>query len=381
MRELRDVVDAWSDRRGETFVLGTVVDVAGSSYRKPGARMLVHRDGSRVGLISGGCLERDVVRRAFEWTADGPRTVLFDTRSQELHTGGPYGTGCEGIVKLLLERVEPGAESPMPVLAQLLGDRESTVSATIFAADGAPDLVARRVTGGEGAATTDDLPESVAAELRAVLDEASDWSRPKTVTFEAADIEAKALVEPLRPPIELVIFGAGDDVRPVAALADDLGWDLRIADAHPSLATADRFPQARRIVCEPPAIAVDKLTIGPRSHVLLMTHDFDADAVLLPELLETDAPFVGLLGPRSRTRRLMKRLRADGRLPEPDALDRLQTPLGLHLGGEAPSEVALSIVSAVLAADRGASGVPLQEREGRIHRPHERLERGSESTP
>ena len=378
MRELRDILDTWLSRRDESFVLGTVVDVAGSSYRKPGARMLVGRDGSRVGLISGGCLERDVVRQAFEWTEDGPRTVVFDMRSDELNPEGPYGTGCEGLVQLLLERVEPGKEEPLATLVAGLEEREPTVQATIFADEDDGALVGSRFFTGDGSSGAD-LSEPVEGELRAVMDEASNWARPKTVLLEGGGAELKALVEPIRPPIDLLVFGAGDDVQPVARLGHQMGWDVRIASTRPTLATPERFPNANSLRCEPVGVLLDRIDVHSQSHVLIMTHDLETDAELIPPMLDSDAPFVGLLGPRSRTKKVLQRLQSKGRLPEPGQLERLQTPLGLDLGGEAPSEVALSIVSAVLAAHRGGSGEVLQDREQRIHPSHERLERTAES--
>lgn len=380
MRDLRSILEHRSSREGRDQVLGTVVDVAGSSYRRPGARMLVDRDGERVGLISGGCLERDVVKRAFEWTEEGARTVLFDTRSDELHPEGPYGTGCEGVVKILLERVGPDDASPLSMLRDVIEGRESRTAATVFAAEGEESLVGERfMHGGEGSRLSN-IPRPLRTELHDVLAEAEEWSRPKSVTLTADPLRIRLLVEPLRPPIDLVVFGAGDDARPVARLAGDMGWDVRVADPRASLATSSRFPGARELYTDPAEVLADRVDVGDQSYVVVMTHDFEMDAELIPDLLESEAPYVGLLGPRSRTRRLIERLRDRGRLPDPDRLDRLQTPVGLDLGAEAPSEVALSIVSAVLAADKGGSGEPLQQREGRIHEPHERLDRSLEAT-
>ncbi|MFB6374638.1 MAG: XdhC family protein, partial [Bradymonadaceae bacterium] len=343
--------------------------------RKPGARMLVDRNGQRVGLISGGCLEDEVVRQAFEWTANGPRTVLFDTRTDELHPEGRYGTGCEGIVRLFLERIDPGDADPLPVLVETIEQRESTVIATVYASEHTDELEGLRVRlGRESSPGSVDVSAPVRARLDELVAEARDWSRPKTVRLETPEGRLEVLLEPLKPPIELLVVGAGDDARPVAALAHEMGWEVRIADTRPTLTTRDRFPNARQLVSDPAEVLAQQLDVGPHTSVVIMTHQLATDAELVPAMLETDAPFVGLLGPRSRAARLIDHWRDEGRLPDPEQLDRLQTPLGLDLGGEAPSEVALSITSAVLAAHYGRDGGPLQQRDGRIHAPHDRID-------
>ena len=374
MRELRDILDVWTSRPDETFVLATVVDVLGSSYRKPGARMLIERDGTRHGLISGGCLEKDVARQAFGWTEEGPRTVVFDTRSNELHPRGPYGTGCEGVVQVLLERVGPDRPEPMEALEALLEGGSPRSLATVFASCADDSLVGTHLTPPDAS-----WPAAIPERVADILSESADASRPQTVELDAGGGALKLLVEPLRPPLDLLIFGAGDDVRPLVGLADEMGWNVRVASPRSTLATAQRFPKAREIVTDPVDVLIDNVDVCSHTSVVIMTHDFDADAALVPAMLASEAAFVGLLGPRSRTRRLIEQMRDEGRLPEPSALERLQTPLGLDLGGESPAEVALSIVSAVLADRRGGAGVPLQDQQGRIHEPHRRRTETSEA--
>lgn len=359
------------------MVLGTVVDVLGSSYRMPGARILLGDDGERVGLISGGCLEKDVVEHAFEWTADGPKTVLYDTRGDELRPQGAWGSGCDGVVQLLLERVDPSRDTPgaLDALADVLERRQAGVLATVYAAgDDLAGLVGRHVfANASGIRGADVLPSPVASQIEAIAQEAADWPRARSLKLEWADESASILVEPLRPPLDLLIFGAGDDVQPVAGLAEQMGWDVRVADCWPALATRKRFPGARQVVCGPTETLLDEVEVDSNTFAVVMTHDFADDLTVLPDLIAQEPAFVGLLGPRSRTKRLMQKLHERGRLPEPEALDCLQTPVGLDVGGEAPSEVALSIVSAVLAAKNGRDGGRLQASEGSIHDAHERI--------
>lgn len=353
------------------MVLGTVVDVRGSAYRMPGARILIGRDGQRTGMISGGCLEKDVVRQAFAWTERGPTVVEYDTRSDELHPQGRYGTGCDGVVHLLLERVGSaggrGAIDPLLVLADVHERRRRVVMATFY--DGPSELIGRRILWREGIVESDSVDSDLVDVLTPLLQEATRWSRPRSVRV----VGATALVEALKPPLDFVIFGAGDDAVVLAEMAATLGWRVRVADKWPALVTRERFPTADALVCAPGRKAADSLAIGADSVVVLATHSLDDDAVLLPEVLATGAHVV-LVGPRSRTARLMRALAADGRLPPVDQLDRLETPAGLDLGGEGPEEVAASIVAGVIASRNGRAGGFLAGSAVSIHDEHVRME-------
>lgn len=378
MREVRDILTALAEWNDDQLVMGTVVDVAGSAYRQPGARMVLRPSGERVGLISGGCLEREVARHAFERTADGPQTLLYDTRGDRLHPQGQYGTGCDGIVHLFVERLSQSEERDAAVqaLKRTWETRTTRVLVTLFEATGdfTAWIGAKTAVEEDNSGPLSIFPDSLADSLAELTSNAFEWPRPRTVYLECGDDSASFLVEPLRPPLDLLVFGAGDDVRPVADIADDLGWQVRIAGHRPAWVTRQRFPSARRIHCAPPQTLVDEVRIEPDTHALLMTHNFEADAAILPDLVACDPAFVGLLGPRRRTMRLFEELHTRGRLPEPDRLDDVQTPLGVDLGGEAPSEVALSIVSGVLAAHRDRQAGLLQDDDAMsIHAEHRRI--------
>lgn len=370
MKQLRDIVAAATSDR--SFVLGTVVDVRGSSYRKPGARVLIGEDGSRVGLISGGCLEKDVVRNAFAWTAEGPEVVLFDTRGDRLNPQGDYGTGCDGLVWLMLERWPGGADiDPLAEIATTWETGEPAVLATVCAVrDGDEVIGARALQRGEETTWSRGVSERVRSALGPHLDAASDWSRPSTIELNFGDSAVSVLVEPLRPPPELLVYGAGDDTQPLARIATEMGWDVRVADRWPALVTRDRFPDAAELVCEPMERLASHAAPGRGSHVVLMTHNLSDDATLLPELLDSEASWIGLLGPRRRTARLIQMLAERGQLPPPESIDRVQTPVGLDLGGDAPEEVALSIIAAITAHRHDRDGGLLQQTERSIHPAH-----------
>lgn len=368
MTTLADILNA--ARAMPRAVLGTLVDVRGSSYRRPGARVLVGEDGRRVGMISGGCLEREVVRQAFALTEGGPTLASYDTRGDALRPFGAYGSGCEGIVSLWLERVG-GPSCALGAIEAAWAAGEALGVATVYDAQGAGEaLLGRRATLRAGAWSGDPSVEEVFGEAVAGA-----WGArwPSAVTASVGGGEVTALVEHLPPPPELLVYGAGDDVQPLVAMAAAMGWAVHVVDRWPALATTARFPQAASVRCVAPEVAGEAVTIRPWTHALLMTHSLRDDLVLLPMLLDSPSPWIGLLGPRRRTMRLMAELASRGRLPDAEALARVQTPAGLDLGAEAPEEVALSVLAGLVAARNGACGGLLRDASGAIHAEHARL--------
>lgn len=369
MRSLQQILAARARWPGPS-VLGTVVDVRGSAYRMPGARMLMRDDGARLGMISGGCLEKDVVRHAFAWTADGPSVVEYDTRTDELHPAGRYGTGCDGIVHLLLERVtrevpDVGVD-PLGEIGRVWESRTAATMATVY--DGPPELIGKRVVRCRDGLRHDALEEATVAALDRALSTAGSGRRP--VSVQTAGVTA--LVEPLRPPLDVVVIGAGDDAQPLVAMGAQMGWRVRVADKWPALVTRERFPTAHALVCAAPDRVVDELVVSSDAVVVLLTHNLGDDAALLPGLLACGADVL-LVGPRRRTARLLETLAGRGQLPSAAQLDQLQTPAGLDLGGEAPEEVAVSIVAGIVARMNGREGGTLAHNGAAIHDEHVRM--------
>lgn len=377
MKSVRDILAMRASRRGEPVVLGTVVDVRGSAYRRPGARMLLTRDGERVGMISGGCLDKDLVRHAWSWTEAGPRTVLYDTRGDELLPQGPYGSGCDGLVQLLIERlpVAEDAIDPLEVLELLMETREPTCMATVYAGEGRYEgLVGARGlwSAAEGWCVDGRWPESLSRALSGTMVDASGWRRPRSWALEVAKGSVTVLVEPLSAPRRLAVFGAGDDAQPLVAMALAMGWEVVVADKWPALAASSRFPGATQVVCAPPEKQVSAVSPDAGTAVVVMTHQFEDDKRLLPGLLASSAPVVGLMGPRSRTASLMRALLATGWRPAPAELARLQAPVGLDMGVDAPEEVALSVLGGLLAALQSRPAGLLRASQGDIHAEHQR---------
>lgn len=352
--------------------LATVVDVAGSAYRRPGARLLVLPDGAHVGGISGGCLERDLCRAAPQLAAGGPTVVSFDTRDEAAGVTPRYNLGCSGVIHVLVERVEPGdrAVAPLESLEQVVEEDRPRVMATAYhrTSDDGPGVGERF-----GAAAFAELHP----DARALVHRVTETGIATGCTLAARDGESRILVERVDPPPRLVVFGANDDVRPLTSAAAALGWNVVVADRRADRLERGRFADADRVIAIDPGDASAVLggarharaTSGPQTAVVLMTHDFDDDVRLLPQALDSDAGYVGLLGPKSRTAKLLRRLSDEGTLPTAASLDRLRTPVGLDLGGATPEEIALAILAEIVAVRNGRAGGRLQDRTGPIHAP------------
>lgn len=362
MSELRRMIEA-ADAAAGPCHLATVVDVAGSAYRRPGARMLVLPDGARLGSISGGCLERDAARAARTLTTDGPGVVSFDTRRDaDGVAGSRYDLGCSGIIHVLLERLTGDADCPLRHPRGVLASGEPAVVATVYASDGdGLPAVGARLTRAQLAAA---FP-GVDAPARQVRDTGA------AVGLEVVDgpRSCRMLLERIEPPRELWIFGAGDDARPLSAMARELDWDVTVVDKRPELVTRERFPAAHRRLCRHPREAVDDLRPSPRTAAVLMTHSLADDGAVLPWLLRNGVGYVGLLGPKARTGRLLAAMHAAGERPTPATLERLHTPVGLDLGASTPAQIAVSILAEIVADDNARDGGRLQQRRGPIHEP------------
>lgn len=340
------MIDAYRD--DPDSVLGTVVDLQGSGYRRPGARILIRRDGSYTGAISGGCLEKDVARHAWNWVENGPETVAFDTRANEFQPAGQYGTGCDGIVKVRL--VGPG---------QVL---DAQMSAIADAYERGVGLVLKHHYAGESS-----LLES--ANLSEYESEARERRMSIGVRVVRGAASAEVLFEYVPPPVDLLVFGSGDDVVALADVAEPLGWRVRVASTDP-LKLRERF--AGRLTHElARADAAGDLPIASHTRVVVMTHAFEFDVEALPGILESDAEWVGILGPKTRTGRVFAEILERGkRLPE-GGLDKIRSPVGLDIGGEDPWQVAVSIVAQIIADSNDRGGGELSSRNAPIHDPHE----------
>jgi xanthine dehydrogenase accessory factor len=321
--------------RGERFALATVVSVRGSSYRRPGARLLVPELGSPVGLISGGCLEGEAARLAREsLSLDAPVLVTVDHSAEGDELWG-IGLGCRGVVELLAE--------PPDLAAQ-------TLEALRASRDGVATFL---LTGLDGERRTLSAVEADALGERAAL----------AVAHGRPTLLGEAVLDPILPPLHLVICGAGPDAGPLAEAGARLGWRVSVVDPRRTLLREERFPGAELHDIDP-AAAADVVGAGEWTAVVVMSHDYVRDAAFLGGFLGRGVPYLGVLGPRDRTERLLGELES---APSAADLAALRAPAGLDIGADGAEEVATAIVGEILAVIRGRSGASLRERPGPIH--------------
>ena len=332
MSEITRILAALERAPGQPAVLATLVHIEGSSYRRPGARLLLLPDGTRVGSISGGCLDEDVVERALRVLETGePELVSYDTTEENDLLWG-VGTGCEGTVQIFLERISAHRPAWVNELRQNQAQRRETNVEVAYAS-----------TGARGTRLAETRDASVSADGRDVFRE----------TIPA--------------PPALLICGAGDDAQPLLRLAKETGWHVTVADTRPAYVTEKRFPEADRLLCGEIPEIVEQIRVDARTFAVVMTHRFADDAAFLRVLLATALRYVGQLGARKRTERLLAKLDAEGFAISPANLARLHAPVGLDLGGSAPESVALSIVAEIQARLAGRTPGNLRDREGPIH--------------
>lgn len=370
MDELGRILDelADGDPDDDPAVLITVVRVRGSAYRGPGARRLIRRDGSGLGLISGGCLEADLARRAWQLTASGrPALIRYDSTDPD--DAWAFGLGCRGVVDLMVERVEAGrppgwvafvrdrlARREPAALARVVAVRDGEVGGppparvgSFVAVDGTGDAVHDLADPG--------LARRIADRAGAVLD------RDDRIDDELTLGGLTLLVERVEPPPTLIVCGAGPDALPLVRLARELGWSVAVVDGRHRPGTAARFAEADEVFTIADADRLARLAARRRASAVVMTHDVAEDAQFLAALLAGPIGYVGLLGPGHRARRVLD---AAGPLDD-RARARLRSPVGLDLGGEAPSAVALAIVAEIQAVLANRAGGPLRDRGGPIH--------------
>ncbi|MGE5246092.1 MAG: XdhC family protein [Betaproteobacteria bacterium] len=343
---------------GEPLALATIVRVRGSAYRREGTRMLVRRDGTYECALSGGCLEPAVAVAAARVIASGePVVVSYDLTDESIWG---LGIGCSGAVDIRIERLDE--DDILTEWLRVLEQGERAVLVTPLAGASGRAIV----RSGEvlGHLTDPGVERDAIARARDRLRDqygasGSERSGDSEVFFEISV-----------PPPELIIFGAGDDAVPVARLGWTLGFVVTVVDVRETLLAPDRFPDAT-LVCAHFGDFGAKVRLRAGSFAIVMNHQLERDRQSLRFCLESDASYIGVLGPRSRYQNLLDGLAGEGYVPDPSKLSRVRSPVGLSLGAETPEEVAVSIVAEILAIRRGFEGGFLSGSVGSLHRPED----------
>lgn len=331
--ETRQVLDRLAEWQaaGVPCALATVIAVRGSAYRHEGAKLVVAADGRHEGNVSGGCLEADVREVAL-------RVIRTGVAERREYCGGAeeiqawdLGVGCEGVVELFIEPVRDARDAERAMLRE----------------EGPHAVVTDLVSGARECLALD------AAIARGLVDRDDPQS----------SLHGDRFVDVMLPPPRLLVVSAGDDAVHLARLAAAVGFRVVVVDRRPGLLTRERFPAPIHLVETDAARLGERVVLDSESFAVVMTHHFADDTDYLRALLRTPARYLGVLGPRQRTTRILALLRAEG--PLDDA--RIFGPVGLDIGTDGAEQVALSVVAELLAVRSGRRPRSLRERRAAIH--------------
>jgi len=325
---ISQLLSNWSqDRDKHLWVLATIIQTDGSSYRKAGAMMLINDLGQYFGLLSGGCLESDIMRQARRcWDNQRNRIIEYDMREEE-DLAWQLGIGCGGMVRILLQPV--AANNDYLKLDELNHYLE--------------------------------LRQTVEYHQQIHQNSPLNTVQPKVdkATIIAGNIQIvetkQVFVQHLSPAPLIAVFGAGVDAKPVVAIAAELGWQVLLIDPRMGYAKAEFFTKASQIIRQPFEQLYKETWLSQIDAALVLTHNIKLDAAALTLLQRSSAKYVGLLGPTHRTDRVLD----FAELTRSDLTKPLANPVGLRLGGELPESIALSMLAEVHAALENADGLSI----------------------
>ena len=354
--ETREVLDFLARVRaeGKRAALATVVRVRGSAYRHEGAKLVVAEDGRTAGNVSGGCLEQDVREVALQVIrTEDPELRNYCSSADEI-AAWDLGVGCEGQVDVFVEPAEA-----RPRERALLDERRSFVGCGLIAGKGERTGKGKRLVvtgdGAEGDLGSKDLNARATAQAREVLETGESGIHEiagRSVFFDV-----------LVPPPQLVVLGAGDDARPLVRFAADVGFRVVVVDRRPGYLTVERFPAAAALVKSAGDELGEALSLDAECYAVVMNHNFADDQAYLRALLQAPVAYIGMLGPRQRTERILRNLAVERPMDEA----RVYGPVGLDIGTDGAEQVALAVIAEILAVRSGRLARSLRERRAAIH--------------
>jgi xanthine dehydrogenase accessory factor len=322
----------------QNVVLATVVDLDGSSYRRPGVRMLIREDGKISGAVSGGCVEKEVFRQA---------QSVFETGSPRLMTyDGRYRLGCEGILYILIE-----AFNPDPVILEKfqesIEERRSFHIKTVYSkAEGEQALSGSMIIFGD----SEKHPFS-----------------SKIPLVKASGKDLLSFEQEMKPPFKLFIFGTEHDAVQLTHFSNRTGWEVTVVGSIKDPKSLEDFPGAKEILHLEASEIPTSIKVDNTSAIILMAHSYVTDLKHLMALKDSRPAYIGLLGPGKRREKLLNEFIEQQPDIEEDFLDVIHGPAGINIGAETPQEIAISIISEILSVIRNQKPMQLKDKKGRIH--------------
>ncbi|WP_296149541.1 XdhC family protein [uncultured Flavobacterium sp.] len=373
MKEITEIINSFeiAEKQGLKTALATVVNVVGSSYRRPGARMLVTEDGMLTGAISGGCLEGDALKKALLAINENKnKLVTYDTTDND---DAKFGVqlGCNGIVHILFEPINTAIKNnPIAFLKEIISERKEAVLTTFFSLEDKNSQIGTKYL-----INKSEILENTQADISSELEKNSKQDAISVLEnkvsiskdYKLENQTISSFIEFVKPMISIVIFGAGNDALPLVLLCNLLGWQTTIIDGRRSHATRERFKNASTISISDAENALKNVTIDKQTFFILMTHNYNYDIEILRQLSQIDCRYIGILGPKKKLHRMFDELSGKGIFITESQKEKIFSPIGLDLGAETSEEIALSIVAEIQAFIANKNGQPLRLKEENIH--------------
>jgi xanthine dehydrogenase accessory factor len=349
VKELLEICHALQQLGDQPCALATVINVEGSAYRRSGARMLLTLDGNSWGMVSGGCLESDVMNHARRALQSGQaRVVRYDSTSDDDIVFGT-GLGCNGIVDVFIEPVMTGfTDSFVHAVECCHKTRQPGAVATRV------DLTTEHAFVSAGTWVGN---EALASLLNAHAVE------PASTSLTSEYGGSSIFIQQLLPPVHLVVFGGWLDVIPLIRMSKEVGFFVTVVDSRMRVSSLQAFRQADSVLLCTAEEALSHIVFDDRTVAVVMNHHFECDQQTLAALAKHSLNYVGTLGPKRRQERMLNGLRQSGASISDEFVQSLHGPVGLDIGAKTPEEIALSIMAEILSVLNGHDAKPIRERE------------------
>ena len=336
IHELKEIINqaALNQQKGLKSVLATVVFLEGSSYRKPGVRMLISENLSSLGAVSGGCVEKEIIHRA--------TTVFRDNKPKVITYDGRYKLGCEGVLYVLIEPFFVTNQF-ISAFSEANSKRESLQLTSYFKKE-------NEVFGEFGTSVT--------------FKNRQQFAFTKTVITKS---DVALYNQVLQPAFKLIIIGGEHDAVKLCKTAATLGWEVEIITSIKDSKQLTDFPGANKVISESPE-AIKFNNIDDNCALVLMNHSYVQDLKYVIELAKQQPKYIGILGAPSKRERLFNELLEYEPETTEAFLDSIYTPAGLHIGAQTPEEIGVSIIAEILAVIRAKEPFSLRKLEGKIHK-------------
>ncbi|MCK5368745.1 MAG: XdhC family protein [Cyclobacteriaceae bacterium] len=369
MKEIRTIVENLkiANSKGLKAALATVVKVYGSSYRRPGARMLIREDGFWFGSVSGGCLEGDVISKAKEVMKTGKSQLFkYDTRQNAKNAFG-MGYGCNGLLEILIEPIDYNENNQsLSILNHLLTVQGLQGLSTIYYSedDEITTLGERYHSNGTGFIRNAALAQLVENDLKTAIEANETLSK----TYKIDSKKVKVLHEVFQPKLNILIYGAVFHVIPFMRIANELGYNVHVTDSFDPIQPVWNFPNSDEITIMDEAEVNVLIENTPNLAVVFLTHNFFYIKEELPKVLKSDAPYIGILGSRKKTQKILREAEVNDDNYSTSELAKIHYPIGLDIGANTPEEIALSIIAEIRAFFSNKTGESLKKSDGFIHK-------------